>query len=199
MQSTRICTTPGCDREWIAREMCLMHYKRWRTRTPESDRERPTLEERFNSFFVVKGADECWEWTGKLANGYGHFRLGGHMVTASVHSLEIATGSKANGLFACHTCDNPPCVNPAHLYWGTKKDNSRDSRERNRVPRGSAKTGAILDESSVLVIRERYSRGDSVVDMATEYGVNKGTISHVALGKSWKHVGGPIVYRRKKI
>jgi hypothetical protein len=82
----------------------------------------------------VGGADECWPWlAGRLANGYGQFRgrsqnEKSHRVALAMHTREPVPDEAV----VCHTCDNPPCCNPAHLFLGTHADNARDSREKGR-------------------------------------------------------------------
>jgi hypothetical protein len=82
--------------------------------------------------YVVKGSDnECWEWIGyKRGNGYGGVSLLGKKEYAHRVSWELAHGPIQHGLFVLHKCDNPTCVNPAHLYLGTQADNIHDREER---------------------------------------------------------------------
>lgn len=79
-------------------------------------------------------ANECWRWTGHVArNGYGRIQSRGR--TLEVHRVMWEVANRLpipGGLFVLHHCDNPPCVNPAHLYAGTAMDNYRDMRERGR-------------------------------------------------------------------
>lgn len=98
----------------------------------------PTVVERFWS--KVKKTDSCWIWTGgHLKHGYGmiraggteHRRLGAHRVSWMIHHNEIP-----NGLYVLHHCDNPPCVNPAHLFLGTHLDNVRDMHQKGRASGG---------------------------------------------------------------
>ena len=97
----------------------------------------PTAD-RFMAKVDVRDPDDCWLWTGAVSSGYGTIR-GDDGKTKKAHrvALEIALGRPIDpGKFVCHTCDNPPCVNPAHLYEGTAQDNSDDAvvRGRNRGP-----------------------------------------------------------------
>lgn len=83
-----------------------------------------------------RGENDCWEWTGSRLrlDGRGAFSRDGVRMTASRASLVMHSGQAPDSRewFACHTCDNPPCVNPSHLWWGTRSDNVRDSVEKNR-------------------------------------------------------------------
>lgn len=99
-----------------------------------------SLEERFWEKVDKRGPDECWLWkAGRDRNGYGHIGVGkGRSTRAHRVSWELANGSEIPvGLLACHTCDNPPCVNPAHIFIGTMADNLQDASAKGRVdPKG---------------------------------------------------------------
>jgi hypothetical protein len=92
-------------------------------------------EERFWAKVARGASDECWEWTaGKSKQGYGIFVVRPkNAMTAPRFSLQLATGQTGAGLYACHHCDNPGCINPAHLFWGTQADNMRDARVKGRT------------------------------------------------------------------
>lgn len=90
---------------------------------------------RYADRIVIGDPDTCWEWTGaKAATGYGHTHLKGKHVYAHRASYESVNGlGSADGLVVRHTCDNPPCCNPAHLYVGSRKQNVGDAVERARL------------------------------------------------------------------
>lgn len=80
------------------------------------------------------GPDACWQWTGnRIAGGYGRFGVAGEQVYAHRRAWEITAGAPfPAGMHACHTCDNPTCCNPGHIYAGTQGDNVRDMYARGR-------------------------------------------------------------------
>lgn len=93
---------------------------------------------RFESYVDRQGADECWPWRGKPnRKGYGSLSID-NRVRRATHIALILDGrprpSPKHG--ACHSCDNPPCVNPAHLWWGTQRDNLRDAAAKGRTQSG---------------------------------------------------------------
>jgi len=91
--------------------------------------------DRFWAKVIRKAPDECWPWTGSSSRGRGSISVNGRSRTAPSVALDLAgRPSPIQGLFACHTCDNPNCVNPDHLWWGTNQDNIRDAAAKGRLP-----------------------------------------------------------------
>lgn len=191
MNGTRICSVPGCTHGHYARGMCLQHYGAWIHLTPAASRRRPSIGERFNSKIRKGDPSDCWPWTaGTTSNGYGRFDIGhGVRSIASRYALVQAIGEPDDpSMLACHTCDNPPCCNPAHLYWGTQLDNSQDAINRGRKARGERSATAKLTERAVREIRRLAARGWLLKDIAARYGVSSPAISDVVNGRSWTHV-----------
>ena len=126
---------------------------------------------------VEKGND-CWLWTGSThVSGYGEFRFNSKLIRAHRFSYEIHNGPLGS-LYACHTCDNPTCVNPSHIVGGTHADNMRHMAERSRA--GQMK----LSPDQVREIREKLSSGATQSSLAKEYGVTCGTINHIHLRRN---------------
>jgi hypothetical protein len=95
----------------------------------------PRIEERFWSKVERRGPDECWPWKGARGRrGYGQFWLDGKKRVATQVSWEFEHGRAfPDGLHACHHCDNPPCVNPRHIFPATHSENLRDAYRKGRT------------------------------------------------------------------
>ena len=130
--------------------------------------------------------DGCWPWTGALdRDGYGVFCYIGKVYKAHSMALRLDGRPVPKGMYACHHCDNPSCVNPAHLYVGTPLENSRDAKDRGRVPVGEKHYLAKLTEKDVLEIR---ASDLTCAKLAMQFGVSLSNISFIRTGKSWRHV-----------
>lgn len=117
----------------IVRGMCATHYDRWVHATPKEFRD-PAPRKVRDFWAHVYKSDGCWLWTGAVnRRGYGTWSESGFKGLAHRVSLMMVETPADLSLFACHKCDNPPCVNPAHLYWGTVRDNNRDYVTRQGV------------------------------------------------------------------
>lgn len=140
--------------------------------------------------YVVPGpASACWPWRGARDNkGYGAARVAGRALKAHRVAYEVAHGPIPAGLIVRHTCDNPPCCNPAHLEVGTHADNARDKAERGRSLRGELASTARLTAPDVVAIRERLDAGEHPDPIASDYDVSRSAIRHIERGRTWRHV-----------
>lgn len=134
---------------------------------------------RFEEKFVK--TDGCWIWNAATdRNGYGVFSYNGKRETSSRISYIFYKGSISNGLHVLHTCDNPSCVNPDHLFLGTNKDNVEDRKAKNR-PVGRHK---IITTELMTRIKEHLgSHENSYRAISRELGVSRETIRRIANGK----------------
>ena len=143
---------------------------------------------------VDRGGDGCWEWQGQRSRwGYGYFVFKGRRRHAHRISWELANGDPPGNLFVCHTCDNPPCVRPDHLFLGTALDNNRDRAAKGRTALnpfpGEDNGRAVLTEVDVREARARHARtGESFATIAREYRVSEAAMRFAIRGITWKHL-----------
>ena len=138
------------------------------------------------------GPDACWLWRGsKSGRGYGVFWFDGHQTAATRVAWYLAHGSRPTETQVVrHTCDNPPCVNPAHLLVGSQQENVADMWQRDRAASfaGEAHGQARLTDDDIRNIRERLAEGGTVKEVAAEYGISGRTVRAVRSGERWGHV-----------
>lgn len=139
---------------------------------------------------------ECWEWTaGTSGNGYGVTRSlteDGKQEYAHRVSWQLHFGPIPDDRIVCHHCDNPPCVNPKHLYLGTISDNAIDMTARGRRyncgkhTRGECSNAGKLTTSQVLEIRQGADTGEfTITQLAAKYGVSATTIKNIKYRHAW--------------
>jgi hypothetical protein len=148
------------------------------------------IETRFRKFVPVKSASDCWPWQGHIdARGYGRFSVDNRNRKATHLALAFSGRERPNGAVARHDCDNPSCVNPSHLRWGTQAENVEDmcgrSRHRTRQLVGTDSPLAKVDEDTVRLIREATGPQRAT---AERFGISQSLVSLIKLRKSWGHV-----------
>lgn len=148
---------------------------------------------RFWSKVNVLGENDCWEWKLSLdPDGYGRFRLNGKKRGSHRVSYANAFGEIPYGKIICHSCNNPPCVNPNHLYAGTQKDNTRDSIDAGTLwfskAYGEKCPNAKLSNKDVYIIRDMLNKGISVKEISKKYNITDGAIYSIKNKTRWKKV-----------
>lgn len=144
----------------------------------------------------VNKTDGCWEWTASLdRGGYGHFGLNGkvimpHRYSYIIHHPLTTDLWEHREICVCHKCDNPRCVNPAHMFLGSQVDNikDRDTKGRGNQPKGERQYNSKLTETQVREIRGKFANGELQTQIALEYGTTQANISSIIKRKSWKHI-----------
>lgn len=135
---------------------------------------------------VEKGS-HCWVWTkGKNSQGYGAFKYEGKMRGAHRVAYFLTYGEWPTLLR--HSCDNPPCVNPAHLSPGTVRDNALDAKTRGRLARGERHGKAVLTAARVRAIRASAQSGMNQYRIAELYGIAQTTVSQIVRRQTWQEV-----------
>ncbi len=156
---------------------------------------------KFWQHITVLNGDRCWLWSGRTApGGYGIFSIGRLYYRASRIMVFIVTGSDPGPLWALHSCDNPPCVSPFHLFIGNHIDNMNDAvhkgrmasgqnhglrRHPERAARGERHGGCKLTAAQVLEIR---SRTGTEVNLAEEFGISRSMVGLIRRRGKWAHI-----------
>jgi hypothetical protein len=144
----------------------------------------------------VDKSEECWEWMGACRNfGYGNFWASGKWYGAHIFSWIVNFGKIKNDLCVLHECDNPKCVNPKHLWLGTKRDNIYDSINKNRSPQltrefrlGEKNQNSKLCRNDVLKIRKMFENGSTYSEIKNFFPVSVSTIYNIKSKKTWNHI-----------
>lgn len=146
-----------------------------------------------------RGPDECWPWTGYAEpDGYGSFFFDGRMIGAHELAVTFTTGEqRLPELDTCHSCGNPPCCNPGHLRFDTRRSNVEDMVRMGRNHRFPRR----LTDEQVQLIRRRREAGAVQDDLAAQCCVSSSYISQIVNGLARRDAGGPIAtvrhYRKK--
>lgn len=157
----------------------------------DRSKKRIPLLDRFFRRIGKKTAAGCIPWTGWTLQGYGVFSTsnGNEKWRAPRFAYTLMYGPIPPGLHVLHKCDNPICVNPAHLFLGTNADNAADKVAKGRQTKGSDIVHSKLSEETVREIRRRYALGTtSQYKLAKEYGVTQSNVSRLVNVTRWKHI-----------
>lgn len=139
------------------------------------------------------GPDACWLWMGCTSSfGYGRMKIDGRDMHTNRVSWELHNGEIPAGMKVLHRCDNPPCVNPAHLFLGTSADNTHDmiakGRSRAAGVVGESNHNSKLTEGDVVEIRRCYNAGEKRANLARRFDVNLALICRIVAREIWRHV-----------
>lgn len=138
-------------------------------------------EDIFNSL-VIKNKINCWGWSGNVdSGGYGMFVFNKKIVLAHRFSYELYCSQHTDGLLVCHKCDNPICVNPDHLFLGTKRDNSIDYLKKGRLKNATLPVFKILEIKDLIKNTTMDNK-----EISQKFGVKTSYIYNIRKGKIWK-------------
>lgn len=190
-QKTGIAARTDRLRRWTKGEpkkFIVNHHQKIYNANPKR---RPLVDRFWERVNKTDDKDSCWEWKSKpKKHGYCTITKGGtkgKSLLAHRVSYEIAYGEIPPGLRVCHSCDNPVCCNPNHLFLGTDLDNARDKCNKGRQAKGERSGTHKLTAMQVKTIRNEYATGCvTCAELGNRFGVNGGTISSIIRYKSWK-------------
>jgi hypothetical protein len=154
------------------------------------------LSQRFEAKFVRRGIDECWLWTGSIQKSTGYGKIGKGPAGSGweyAHRVawRLSNGEIPPGLCVLHRCDNRPCVNPRHLFLGSKADNAADRNRKGRTKAGRPSPGeangrAKLAAADVDRVRLLYGLGGrSMASLGREFGVSHTQVQRVLSKENW--------------
>lgn len=152
----------------------------------------------------VSKTDSCWLWTGERSQfGHGRFLYNSVRVGAHRFSYETFVGPIPDGMFVCHKCDVPQCVNPEHLFVGTQKENIQDCVRKGRwvqaklkaqhpewCARGEQAGNSALKTEQALTALSMLLCGVTLKIVGETFGITQATASQIRSGKTWKHIRG---------
>lgn len=148
--------------------------------------------------FVIRKDRECWSWSGSLAKIYPSVRYNKKSIGAHRASWLLHKGEDPGKLFVLHTCDNPPCTRPDHLFLGTARDNVIDMHQKGRavILKGEKAHGARLKKIDVIKIKKLIQQGKKLTTIAVIFNISLSTIYDIKDERTWKHVK---IVKNKKI
>jgi hypothetical protein len=189
------CAFDGCERDAVSKGYCDKHYRRLLKRGDVNDHGSRKVDdgnavERFHQKYEIDKSG-CWLWTGGIRpNSKGvpyprHWNDDRKSIGAHRFSFELVRGAIPKGMYVCHKCDTPLCVNPDHLFVGTHHDNMRDmvQKKRSFTGRGENKKGrAKLTNQQADQIKKMDI---SHQKLASIFGVSAATIGRIKSGESY--------------
>ena len=194
------CNVQGCNNMGaLVKGMCRKHYKRlWRNGTLSPTKQaQDSISERLDRWtdkygtVAYEGMSACWNWIGtKVRDGYGRISVNGKPKMAHRVSFELVNGMIPEGFFVCHKCDNPSCVNPEHMFIGSRLDNMRDKVAKGRAYTGESQSGENCGRSKLTEADVRAIRLDNRPRkiIAQQYSIHYQHVSNIKAKRSWAHI-----------
>jgi len=165
----------------------------WGEDIVRSRRKRLAVQQALEGNYIVT-ASGCWEWTGGTSHEYGTFRVhevwGNLPVYTHRASYLVHKGPIPVGILVCHSCDNPPCINPKHLFLGDDLANLSDMAAKDRSCFGERNGQARLTEEDIEEIRALRKAGWKQKDIAIRFGICDPHVSDIIRGKRWRRASG---------
>ena len=186
------CTIDGCDRVHSGRGYCLKHYKRFvKYGDPFGGSTDWGAAQDFIRAAVLAGTDDCIIFPYyRNADGYGWMRFDGRNLGSHVVAAILAHGPKPTPKHeACHTCGkgHEGCVNPKHIYWGTRADNTRDSyahgaRDAVVYRTGESAAAAKYTDAQIAAVRDALESGETQTSVARRMGMSQSHVNRIKYG-----------------
>jgi hypothetical protein len=179
------CSVPHCQEQAKIKGLCSRHYKRkWSCGSTKVGRPcyHEPLEKKFWRY--VEKTSSCWMWKGYTdKDGYGTIKNGHTTLRAHRVSFKIHHGQIDENKLILHTCNNPSCVNPAHLYQGDQYDNMKDRIDSGNYLFGENHFNAKVPDSDVLKIRNHTG---TYKQIAAEFGISPSQAGNIKRGDQRK-------------
>lgn len=185
----KTCIIDGCLAPSYEKSMCSRHYSNsWRHGDPHyisRALQHWTVAQRLEYFGWDVRESGCWEWCARRTpDGYGQFKMDRTQKWAHREAYKEWVGPIPDGMVVCHKCDNPPCINPDHLFVGTQADNIADMRGK-----GRARSARGLDDKTVAEIKRLYRTGEyGQKALEAQFGLSGGTVSKIMNRKIYKEI-----------
>lgn len=202
----KICLIEGCGVGAVGRGYCQKHYKRLiNNGSPHIIKNEDTRfvspVDRIMARVVKDKKTGCWNFTGRLQGGYGYVRVNNRFTRTHRIIFEHHNGKIPEGMLVCHSCDNPKCCNPEHLWLGTHNDNMNDmtNKDRGVYLYGEKHSQHKLKEKDVLMIRKlynKYSKDDkhnknnwcTIEFLAKEFNMSYCAIRSIIKNVTWRNL-----------